>query len=180
MASKIRFENVQSVSRGRPACFLAKRKNNCRYVFQKCFINPQKKGGLISKSTMQKSISKKKVALASSSWGGEEYSSCYSTMGVCFVVGFVRFGRSRESSRSYQHLCRRRVYGRGSGGGGGDEGVGSGVTDLTSKGQPLPRVAQDCRCRFRPRAHVKRRPRRARCGDAEIKQFSEEAEPPTH
>lgn len=149
MASKIRFENVQSVSRGRPAYFLAKRKNNCRYVFQKCFINPQKKGGLISKSTMQKSISKKKVALASSSWGGEEYSSCYSTMGVCFVVGFVRFGRSRESSRSYQHLCRRRVYGRGSGGG-GDEGVGSGVTDLTSKGQPLPRVAQDCRCRFRP------------------------------
>lgn len=95
--------------------------------------------------------------------GRLKYSSCYPTMGVCFVVGFVRFGRSRESSRSYQHLCRRRVIGRGSGGGGGDKGVSSGVTDLTSKGQPLQRVAQDYRRRrFRPHALVKRRSRRGR------------------
>lgn len=57
--------------------------------------------------------------------------------------------------------------------------VGSGVTDLTSRGQPLLRPARHCHHRFRhPRAHVKRR--RA-VSDAEIKQFSEkEAGPPTH
>ena len=61
--------------------------------------------------------------------------------------------------------------------------VGSGVTDLTSRGQPLrpagSRLRHCRRHRFRhPRAHVKRR--RA-VSDAEIKQFSEkEAGPPTH
>jgi len=61
--------------------------------------------------------------------------------------------------------------------------VGSGVTDLTSRGQPLQptrSLLRHCRRhRFRhPRAHVKRR--RA-VSDAEIKQFSEkEAGPPTH
>ena len=61
--------------------------------------------------------------------------------------------------------------------------VGSGVTDLTSRGQPLrPARSRPRHCRrhrFRhPRAHVKRR--RA-VSDAEIKQFSEkEAGPPTH
>ena len=57
--------------------------------------------------------------------------------------------------------------------------VCSGVTDLTSRGQPLLRPARHCHHRFRhPRAHVKRR--RA-VSDAEIKQFSEkEAGPPTH
>jgi len=62
--------------------------------------------------------------------------------------------------------------------------VGSGVTDLTSRGQPLrPAGSHPRHCRRRgrfrhPRAHVKRR--RA-VSDAEIKQFSEkEAGPPTH
>jgi len=61
--------------------------------------------------------------------------------------------------------------------------VGSGVTDLTSRGQPLrPAGSHPQHCRLRhfrhPRAHFKRR-RAVR--DAEIKQFSEkEAGPPTH
>merc|ERR1719322_2105908 len=95
-----------------------------------------------------------------------------------FVSSLVRLGREENLHVLINISCHN---GRGGGGRAMEAlSVGSGVTDLTSRGQPLLRPARHCRRgRFRhPRAHVKRR--RA-VSDAEIKQFSEkEAGPPTH